>query len=570
MRGQTFALVACVLGLSACVQILGGDFEIMDGPDAGGAGSASGGSGAMGTAGAGPGGAGAGGASTPTLTVTLDGSGTGRVVSTPAGIDCPTTCVADFEPGSSVTLTGEADADSAFVGWSDDCSGEASCELSMDEAKAVGSSFALHGSRRWVTHVSHPGDDYVLDMVLDPSGNIVVVGTVEVTAGMADIYVAKLAAADGSTVWEKILTTTTGEAGGAVTVDSEGNVYAGFYVSSLGGSDTIEGFPVQGDLFGNVLVMRLAAGDGAVDWLHEWGGGGQDRPHALGVSGDNLYVAGETSSSNGMFGSFPLNGSTGDAFLVRASRLNGTVLDARTFGGNNDVHDLAVSGADVVVVGEYRAATTINTGVTLPTSDGMADGMVVAFDASTLAARWARTFGDTDNDRAFGAAAYPGGGVVVTGSFQGSVLFATSGTSLTSNGGSRDAFAVRYDAAGAHLWSFRYGGPGDDAGRAIAVTPTGEAILVGDFAETITFGTHTLTGTGTAADVFVTRMSGAASPIHEWAVKLGGDGYDSCESTAVNALGDVFVLGQFSGMTDIDGEPLTSTMYDSWVAGLVR
>ena len=243
---------------------------------------------------------------------------------------------------------------------------------------------------------------------------------------------------------------------------------------------------------------------------------------------------------------------------------------AREFAGNNDLYDLAVSGTHVLLVGLYRAATSID-GVVLPTSDGMADGLVILFDGTDLTATWARTFGAANDDLAYACAAHPNGGFVVTGWFQGSVLFASSGTSLTSNAGSVDAFAARYAPNGDHVWSFRYGGPGSDTGRGIDVMPSGETILAGNFSGDITFGTHTLTAIGSgSSDIFFTRMSAGITPVHEWAVGLGGDTYDSCEHAAIDPAGNAYLVGQFSGMTDIDGMPLTATAYDSWIGSFVR
>jgi YVTN family beta-propeller protein len=54
-----------------------------------------------------------------TLTVTLSGSGIGRVRSTNvAGIDCGTLCQAQFPLGTSVMLTATPDTNSSFSGWS--------------------------------------------------------------------------------------------------------------------------------------------------------------------------------------------------------------------------------------------------------------------------------------------------------------------------------------------------------------------------------------------------------------------------------------------------------------------
>jgi hypothetical protein len=56
--------------------------------------------------------------------VTLAGSGTGTVSSSPGGINCPGVCSASFRPqGTSVTLTATPTGGSTFTGWSGACSG---------------------------------------------------------------------------------------------------------------------------------------------------------------------------------------------------------------------------------------------------------------------------------------------------------------------------------------------------------------------------------------------------------------------------------------------------------------
>jgi hypothetical protein len=50
--------------------------------------------------------------------ITRAGAGTGRVTSTPAGIDCGADCSGRFRPGRSVTLTATPSARSVFAGWS--------------------------------------------------------------------------------------------------------------------------------------------------------------------------------------------------------------------------------------------------------------------------------------------------------------------------------------------------------------------------------------------------------------------------------------------------------------------
>jgi Divergent InlB B-repeat domain len=55
------------------------------------------------------------------LTVTDAGTGTGTVTSTPSGISCPSSCLAQFPDNTSVTLTATAAAGSTFTGFSSNC-----------------------------------------------------------------------------------------------------------------------------------------------------------------------------------------------------------------------------------------------------------------------------------------------------------------------------------------------------------------------------------------------------------------------------------------------------------------
>ena len=77
-----------------------------------------------------------------TLTVTTEGSGTGRVTSLPAGIDCAPDCARGFAPGTSVALTATAAPGSTFTGFSGACTGQ-TCNVAMSEARSVTATFVL-------------------------------------------------------------------------------------------------------------------------------------------------------------------------------------------------------------------------------------------------------------------------------------------------------------------------------------------------------------------------------------------------------------------------------------------
>ena len=79
---------------------------------------------------------------THTLTISMSGTGSGSVTSSPAGIDCGSTCSASFDAGSVVTLTAAPAAGSAFSGWSGGgCSGTGTCQVTMSAAESVTATF---------------------------------------------------------------------------------------------------------------------------------------------------------------------------------------------------------------------------------------------------------------------------------------------------------------------------------------------------------------------------------------------------------------------------------------------
>jgi hypothetical protein len=82
------------------------------------------------------------GTETQTLTVTKTGAGTGKVTSSPSGINCGSECSAEFKKGEEVTLSQEAGSESEFREWGGACSGKTTCKVTMSEAKEVTAFFA--------------------------------------------------------------------------------------------------------------------------------------------------------------------------------------------------------------------------------------------------------------------------------------------------------------------------------------------------------------------------------------------------------------------------------------------
>ena len=85
------------------------------------------------------------------LTLTKSGTGAGTVTSSPAGVNCGSTCSYSFNSGTSVTLTPAAASGSAFTGWSGACTGTGTCTVSMTAAQSVTATFAVQSYALTVT-----------------------------------------------------------------------------------------------------------------------------------------------------------------------------------------------------------------------------------------------------------------------------------------------------------------------------------------------------------------------------------------------------------------------------------
>lgn len=79
---------------------------------------------------------------TAQLTVNRTGSGTGIVTSAPAGINCGTTCSANYSGGTAVTLTATSSNGSTFAGWSGGgCTGTGTCAVTLNANATVTATF---------------------------------------------------------------------------------------------------------------------------------------------------------------------------------------------------------------------------------------------------------------------------------------------------------------------------------------------------------------------------------------------------------------------------------------------
>src|SRR6185436_4506487 len=144
---------------------------------------------------------------------------------------------------------------------------------------------------------------------------------------------------------------------------------------------------------------------------------------------------------------------------------------------------------------------------------------------------------------------------VVTGQLEGRVDL--GGAVLTSSG-DRDILIAKYSSSGAYLWSKRFGATGSDIGFGIGVDASGNVLVIGQFQGTVDFGGGSLISAG-GTDIFIAKYS--SSGAHLWSIRFGGTGNDVGYGIAVQGNGDMALTGYFGNYgspVDFGGGPLTS------------
>jgi hypothetical protein len=251
---------------------------------------------------------------------------------------------------------------------------------------------------------------------------------------------------------------------------------------------------------------------------HRFGSNAADGAAAVAVDGaGNVYVAGTTSG--------PLAGSTAgaaDAF-VRKFDPKGTILWTKQFGtmADDQASAIAVDGTGNL----YVAGTTY--GSLEGTSFGSSDGFVRKLDASG-ATLWTRQFGTTGPES--------GKALVVDGS--GNVYVA--GTTYPTGGqSSGDPFVRKLDASGTPLWVHQSGGTDEDEANAVAVDGSGN-VYIGGYTYGLTAGSNQ-----GGRDAWVRKLN--ASGVVQWTRQFGSADSDELAGAAVDALGNVYVVGTSGG-----------------------
>lgn len=154
---------------------------------------------------------------------------------------------------------------------------------------------------------------------------------------------------------------------------------------------------------------------------------------------------------------------------------------------------------------------------------------------------WSKRFGDANTQNGQAIALDSKGDIYVTGEVFGSIDFG-DGKPLTSKG-SADAFVAKYDPNGNLIWARLFGDAESQRGKAIAVTPTNQVVVAGNFNGFIPLSGQELPSNMNTTDMFVIKLDDSGFDVG--AKKYGSAGYDELIDMTVDSKGAVLLAGSF-------------------------
>jgi len=322
---------------------------------------------------------------------------------------------------------------------------------------------------------------------------------------------------------------------------------------------------------GNVFILQFNIA-GALKWATYYGGNGQDIGYSIYSDRTNVWVTGETGSTN-----FPTFNPGGGAYFqgtigggVNAFILEFSAAGVRKWATYYGGHALDLEyGASINSDGTNVWMTGLTTSSNFPTFNpgggsyfqgtigGGQNAFILQFSTAGIR-KWATYYGGNAGvlEEQGTSIHSDGSNVWVTGA-TGSTNFPTlnPGGGAYFQGtlsGSENAFILQFSTAGIRKWATYYGGSGVDGGNSIYsagknVWVTGEATST-NFPTLNPGGGAYFQGTNAAAkgkpNVFILQFN--TSGVCKWATYYGGSGYSNAgdDGYCIQSVGtDVWVCG---------------------------
>lgn len=185
---------------------------------------------------------------------------------------------------------------------------------------------------------------------------------------------------------------------------------------------------------------------------------------------------------------------------------------------------------------------------------------------------WVYHIGSTGEEIGRGIAIDADGNVLITGNFTSSTVDFEAGvgvSNLTCNGNS-DVFILKLTSAGSFVWARSIGGSDEDMGYSICSDANSNVFVGGHFTNTVDFdpspGVYNMTSANANIDAFMLKLD--ASGFLYYAKQFASDLTNSYTyGIKCNSLGQVGIVGAFSGDIDLDPNAGVDSIYSGNLSG---
>jgi chitodextrinase len=118
-----------------------------------------------------------------------------------------------------------------------------------------------------------------------------------------------------------------------------------------------------------------------------------------------------------------------------------------------------------------------------------------------------------------------------------------------------DLFIIKYRSNGAKSWATSFSAGGVADAAGVAVDASGNIYMIGSFFYPLDLGGNTLTSAGNY-DMFLAKYSSTGN--HLWSMSLGGLNAETARDLAIDSDGNLLIAGEFRGSLDIGSQTVTS------------
>lgn len=259
----------------------------------------------------------------------------------------------------------------------------------------------------------------------------------------------------------------------------------------------------------------------------------------------NSIIAGKFDSQTLNFGNIVLNNFGGDDCFIAKFDQVGTVLWAKSYGGDYDEEPFALTtdaSGNSIVVGYFSSDSLVCDSITLINSGFSYEAFIIKYDPSGNVI-WAKKTNGISNEVALGVATDNLNNVIVTGWFDDAVVNFDAYSLTNYAPGSSDMFLLKLDSLGNVLWAISEGNEGTDGGHPVDVDIYGNiAVVVYFTSDTLVISNSTIINLGNF-DHCLVKYSPNGTPL--WAKSIAGTDDDFSISISIDNANNYIVYGRY-------------------------